>query len=139
MHDQLVSTVLREHLGLTVEPPFSEAPTTLPMSHYAGDYESFESRAEVRAGKGADELEVTSHYLPASEEQEEVLRLYSGAAADATPTVAYSAIRDSLFAPAALPKEFFSGIWGRMALLSFHDVGSRRYAHTRFRAMPKAR
>lgn len=138
MHDQLVSTVLQEHLGLTVAPPFTEAPTTLPMSHYTGDYQSFESRAEVRVGKGADELDVTSHYLPASEEQEQVLRDYSGAVGDATPKVTYAAMHDNLFAPAALPRAFFSGIWGRMALLSFHEAGSRRYAHTRFRALRKA-
>ena len=137
LHDRLVNTVLREHLGLTVEPPFSEAETTLPMSHYAGDYEAFESRAEVRAGKGADEIDVTSHYLPASEEQKEVLELYSGSSV-APPTVTYSAIHDNLFAPAGLPKDFFSGVWGRMALLSFHEVGRRRYAHTRFRAYLKA-
>ena len=140
MHDQLVTTVLREHLGLTVQPPFSEAATTLPMNHYEGDYEAFESRLEVRAGKGADELEVTSHYLPYSEEQERVLKLYSGPASEVAPTLTYSAIHDNLFAPAGLPGDYFSGVWGRMALLSFHEVGSnpgRRYAHTRFRALFK--
>ncbi len=141
MHDTLVTTVLREHLGLTVQPPYSEAATTLPMSHYAGDYEAFESRLEVRAGKGAGELEVTSHFLPSSEEQERVLKLYAGPAGEAAPTLTYSAIRDNLFAPEGLPEEFFSGVWGRMALLSFHEVGgntARRYAHTRFRALLKA-
>ena len=140
MHDQLVTTVLREHLGLTVQPSYSEAATTLPMSYYAGDYEAFESRLEVRAGNGAGELEVTSRFLPSSEEQERVLKLYAGPAGEAAPTLAYSAIHDNLFAPSGLPAEYFSGVWGRMALLSFHEVGEnpvRRYAHTRFRALLK--
>ena len=111
------------------------------MNHYAGDYEAFESRLEVRAGKGADELEVTSHFLPSSEEQERVLKLYAGPASEAAPTLTYAAIHDNLFAPSGLPEDFFSGVWGRMALLSFHKVGgnpARRYAHTRFRALLKA-
>ena len=140
MHDRLVTTVLREHLGLTVQPPYSASATTLPMSHYAGDYEAFESRLEVRAGNGAGELEVTSHFLPSSEDQERVLRLYGGPASEGASTLTYSAIHDNLFAPAGLPEDYFSGVWGRMALLSFHEVGenpARRYAHTRFRALLK--
>ena len=141
MHDRLVTTVLREHLGLTVLPPFSEAATTLPMSHYEGDYEAFESRLEVRAGNGADELEVTSHYRPSSEEQERVLKLYTGSASGAaTTTLTYSAIHDNLFAPAGLAVDQFAGVLGRLALLSFHEVGGnggRRFAHTRLRALLK--
>ena len=140
LHDRLVTTVLREHVGLTVEPPFLEAPTTLPMNHYAGDYEAFESRLEVRPGKGGGELDVTLRFLPSSEEQERVLSLYAGPTSDQSPSVTYSAIHDNLFAPAGLPKDYFSGVWGRMALLSFHEAGSdpvRRYAHTRFRAALK--
>ncbi len=140
MHDRLIETVLREHLGLTVAPPFSAAPTTLPMSHYAGDYEAFETRLEVRAGQNGDDLEVTSHYLPSSEEQQRMLSLYVGPAGASAPTVSYSPIRDNLFAPAGVPTDYFAGIGGRMALMSFHEVADdpvRRYAHTRFRAIKK--
>ena len=140
IHDHLNKVLLEDHLGLTVEPPFERTATTLPMAHYAGDYEAFESRLEVRAGDNPDELKVTTHFLPSSPEQAEVLFKYTGPAGAISPTVTFSAIRDNLFAPAGLPDEFLSGIIGRMALHSFHQVGSnpaRHYAHARFRAMLK--
>ena len=95
----------------------------------------------MHTGKGAGELEVTWHLLPSSEQQERVLKLYTGPAGELAPTLTYSAIHDNLFAPAGLPADYISGVWGRMALLSFHEVDGnpdRRYAHTRFRALLKA-
>lgn len=142
IHDHLNKTLLEDHLGLQVGPPFERAATTLPMAHYAGDYEAFESRLEVRAGESPDELKVTTHFQPSSPSQAEVLLKYTGPTGVVAPTVTFSAIRDNLFAPEGPPDEFLSGIIGRMALLSFHDVGSdpvRRYAHARFRAMLKVR
>jgi CubicO group peptidase (beta-lactamase class C family) len=137
VHDAVVQTVLEDHLGLQVGLPFEPAEATIGMERYAGTYSSFQFRLHIDPSD--DGLTLQPEFVPFDEEHERFLSGYEGGQA-APPKAELVPVRDNLFVLKDAPLEMYSGMWGRMGLMSFHgDDGEGRpaFAHMRFRNMPR--
>ena len=136
IHDQVIKTVIEDYLGRRIGLPFTPVATTLKPERYVGAYASHQVEQQISAT--ADGIRVMRKLVPQDEAHAAFLKGYGGdveaPAADLVP------ITETLFAPKGAPLEAFSGLWGRMGLLSFHRRGSDgryKYSQSRFRSIPR--
>lgn len=126
LQDQLLTWLLREHLGVEIPPLLTEVEDDVDLAPYAGIYRSDQLRIDVAVIDG--QLEETVTYEPADASQERIFTAFAGGAT-AAPPQRYVPIRPGLFAPAGYPLDAFDG-YLRLLLVSYHDV---RDGRARFR------
>ena len=138
VHDALITLVLQSHLGLEPDLPFEPSEGTRSLAVYEGVYESFQTRNTIETAE--DGISLTNEFVPFDEEHHRFLSGYTGTTELKAPPASYRRVAEDLFAPAALPDSMLVGIYGRMALLSFHyENGSDKPTRTqgRFRTTPR--
>jgi hypothetical protein len=120
LHDQLLVSLLHEHLGIrTPELPVA-GPRDGDLAPYVGTYRSNQLRVDVRLVDG--ELEKTMTYEPFDDRQERIFTGFAGAGYPLPPR-RYVPVGPDLFAPAGIPLPALSG-YSRQMLVSYHDVGA---------------
>lgn len=124
--DQILSWLLREHLGVSVPDLIEGADPVADLTAYEGTYRSDQMRVDVRAVDG--QLEERTAYEPFDAEQERIFAGFSGGMMVAElPPRRYVSLREGLFAPAGMPLQAFNG-YSRNMLVSYHGMERRQAA-----------
>jgi CubicO group peptidase (beta-lactamase class C family) len=122
LHDQILLSLLREHLHVEV-PDFVADPTLVTdLAPYVGTYRSNQLRVNVRLMDG--QLEETVTYEPQDEVQERIMTEFAGGAWPFPPR-RFVPVGKNLFAPTGMPVQTFSG-YGRQLLVSYHGFSEGR-------------
>lgn len=118
LHDQILLSLLRRHLGVEVPDVLSGTVPASDLTPYAGTYRSNQLRVDVRVVDG--QLEETMTYEPEDAEQERIFNGFSGAVYPFPPR-RFVPVGKDLFAPAGMPLQTFNG-YSRILLVSYHGA-----------------
>lgn len=117
-HDRLMLW-LREYLGLDVlDSLVRPAHDARDVSAYEGTYHAFQFRHDLSAVDR--DLEHVSTFHPIDDDHARTLTGYSGGTLDQRTRL--TPVGEGLLAPAGQPVEAFTGVSGRIGLMSFHGT-----------------
>jgi CubicO group peptidase (beta-lactamase class C family) len=122
LHDQLLRSLLGQHLDVKVPDFASDSSLVSDLTPYVGRYRSNQLRVDVRVVDG--QLEETMTYEPLDGVQERIFTRFAGGLSPMPPRPFVPVGRD-LFAPAGMPLQAFSG-YSRQMLVSYHGISDGR-------------
>jgi CubicO group peptidase (beta-lactamase class C family) len=119
LHDRLTLWLLREHLALEVPDVVTGTVNGADLAAYEGTYRAHQVRTDVRAIDGR--LEQAATFEPMDDDHARTLREFSGGTVTPPPQRLVP-VGERLFADAEQPLDAFTGMYGRMSLVSFHGA-----------------
>lgn len=133
LHDAIINEVLSKGFNLTLESPWRSLPAEDDPTVHVGTYTGFEAAFEITESSGA--LQLQEQFIPLDKEQDEIFKDYIGGAPE-FPAVPLRCLARGLYGPASATDEELSGVWGRLGLVSFHNLdrsGQSSHLHHKLR------